>query len=65
MSLSQTPAATASPCCPECEARIRFDRTPLRGQVTTCTECAVELEVIDTDPLTFALAPEVEEDWGE
>lgn len=55
----------AEPRCPECDAHVRFDRHPLRGQVTSCPGCAVELEVTDTDPLTFGLAPKVEEDWGE
>jgi alpha-aminoadipate carrier protein LysW len=31
----------------------------------TCPECTVALEVVGLDPLVLALAPEVEEDWGE
>ncbi len=61
----QATIAPVQPRCPECDASIHFGRAPLRGQVTRCADCAVELEVIDTDPLTFALAPEVQEDWGE
>jgi alpha-aminoadipate carrier protein LysW len=34
-------------------------------EVVACTECAAELEVIALDPVELALAPEVEEDWGE
>jgi alpha-aminoadipate carrier protein LysW len=44
---------------------VRFDRAPLAGQVARCGDCGVELEVTATSPLTLALAPEVEEDWGE
>jgi alpha-aminoadipate carrier protein LysW len=51
--------------CPECEGAIRFDRPPLRSQVVRCVSCGVELEVIETAPVQLALAPEVEEDWGE
>ncbi|MBX3318051.1 MAG: lysine biosynthesis protein LysW [Phycisphaeraceae bacterium] len=63
-----TPTATSQPItspCPECEGPVRFDRPPLAGQVARCTDCGVELEVTSTSPLTLALAPEVEEDWGE
>jgi len=51
--------------CPECGGRIDFARPPLNGEVVRCGECAVELEVTSTQPLTVVLAPEVEEDWGE
>jgi alpha-aminoadipate carrier protein LysW len=37
----------------------------MRGEVLRCADCAVELEVTATTPLTLALAPEVQEDWGE
>jgi alpha-aminoadipate carrier protein LysW len=33
--------------------------------VVRCVSCGVELEVIETAPVQLALAPEVEEDWGE
>ena len=51
--------------CPECEAEITFSRRPLLGEVTQCTDCGAELEVIRREPVTLELAPEVEEDWGE
>lgn len=51
--------------CPECDARVTFDRTPLSGQITSCTDCGSELEVTCTTPIQLELAPEVEEDWGE
>lgn len=60
-----TTAAPVSVACPECDAQITFQRAPLAGQVATCRECGVELEVTSVSPLTLELAPEVEEDWGE
>ncbi len=51
--------------CPECAAEIRFDRSPLAGQIATCGECSAELEVTSREPIRLELAPEVEEDWGE
>jgi alpha-aminoadipate carrier protein LysW len=54
-----------STACPECEARVSFERAPLNGQVARCTDCGVELEVTSLNPLTLEIAPEVEEDWGE
>jgi alpha-aminoadipate carrier protein LysW len=33
--------------------------------IVVCPDCTAELEVLALDPLELALAPEVEEDWGE
>ena len=51
--------------CPECGAEITLDDDVEPGEIITCPECGAELEVISTDPLELALAPEEEEDWGE
>ena len=64
--------------CPECEAVIdeQFEDV---GEVISCPECGVELEVISIDPVEFDLAPiddeeddefrfddaEEEEEWDE
>ncbi len=50
--------------CPECEADIdeEFEET---GEVITCPECGVELEVISIDPVEFDLAPEEEDEEDE
>jgi len=50
--------------CPECEAEIVL-QSALRGEIVVCPDCGVELEVTNESPLTFALAPQEEEDWGE
>jgi len=35
------------------------------GEIVECGECASELEILTLDPIRAALAPEIEEDWGE
>jgi len=55
----------ASGNCVDCDALVETGDDCVIGEVLTCTECGVELEVTGTDPLELALAPEVEEDWGE
>jgi len=63
-SLQSPAAATALPECTECAARI--PATPqLAGEILDCPDCGAELEVRSLRPLVLALAPEVEEDWGE
>ncbi len=64
------PAATGgttplSGACPECDAPVPFTRPPFRSEVVHCPDCGAELEVIQPSPITLALAPEVQEDWGE
>lgn len=50
--------------CPECEATITLAK-PMRGEIIVCPDCGTELEVVSENPMELALAPEVEEDWGE
>ena len=42
--------------CPECEAVIDEEFEDI-GDVISCPECGVELEVISIDPVEFDLAP--------
>ena len=51
--------------CPECGAEIALEEGTLQNEIVPCADCGAELEVTKLDPLTLALAPEVEEDWGE
>lgn len=51
--------------CPECAGTIELDDDVEVGEILVCPDCGVELEVLALDPVQFALAPEVEEDWGE
>jgi alpha-aminoadipate carrier protein LysW len=62
--------------CPECEAVIDEEFEDI-GEMITCPECGVELEVISIDPVEFDLAfteededdefsfEDDEDDWGE
>lgn len=51
--------------CPECGAKLVFAAQPRLSEIVECTDCRTELEIVATDPLMLALAPEPEEDWGE
>jgi alpha-aminoadipate carrier protein LysW len=35
------------------------------SEILECADCRSELEVVAVDPVMLAVAPEVEEDWGE
>lgn len=50
--------------CTECDARIQAN-VALPGEILDCPDCGAELEVRSVSPLVLALAPAVEEDWGE
>ncbi len=50
--------------CPECDAEINLDDV-MQGEIVVCPDCGVDLEVVAVEPLTLALAPMEEEDWGE
>jgi alpha-aminoadipate carrier protein LysW len=58
-----TPAATQS--CPECDAAVAVPEQVRLSEIVECPDCRSELEIITLDPVMLALAPEVEEDWGE
>jgi alpha-aminoadipate carrier protein LysW len=51
--------------CPECGGDFEMPDDTMVGEIVVCPECGVELEVMQIDPPELALAPEVEEDWGE
>jgi alpha-aminoadipate carrier protein LysW len=42
--------------CPECEAVIDEEFEDV-GEIISCPECGVDLEVISIDPVEFDLAP--------
>ena len=50
--------------CPECEAEVSVQGLMV-GEILFCPDCNAELEVLRLEPPAVALAPEVEEDWGE
>jgi len=51
--------------CPECAAAVVVDDEPRVSEIIECGECRAELEVLTLEPLSLALAAEIEEDWGE
>lgn len=50
--------------CPECSADVTLTNV-MQNEITQCPDCGADLEVVSLEPLTLALAPEEEEDWGE
>lgn len=60
----QSSANSVTTACTECDARIIATVT-LPGEILDCSDCGAELEVRSVAPLVLALAPAVEEDWGE
>ncbi len=55
----------SQPICPECEAIVRLPSDVVENELVVCGDCGAELEVLRLNPLELALAPNVEEDWGE
>jgi alpha-aminoadipate carrier protein LysW len=50
--------------CPECFAEMTLSNV-MQNEITQCPECGAELEVVSVTPLSLAVAPQEEEDWGE
>jgi len=48
--------------CPECEAVIDDGQIEDIGDIVSCPECGVELEVVSLDPVEFDLALVDEDD---
>lgn len=51
-------------CC-VCDADVKVADDVMVGELLTCSDCGIELEIISLEPLTVEEAPEVQEDWGE
>jgi len=62
MDTTRTTNLTAN--CPECDASINLQGL-LVNEIVYCPDCNAELEVLNLEQATVALAPQVEEDWGE
>lgn len=51
--------------CPKCGALLDLDVDEVEeGEILTCPDCAVDLEVVNTNPLEFDVV-EPEEEGGE
>ncbi|MEK6575445.1 MAG: lysine biosynthesis protein LysW [Chloroflexota bacterium] len=51
--------------CPECEGALTLGGDVQAGEIVVCSDCGVDLEVINLAPLSLSLAPQEAEDWGE
>jgi len=52
--------------CPECEALIEMEGDEVEeGELVSCPECGVDLEVISTNPVELRLAEDEELDEDE
>ncbi|MBO2445649.1 lysine biosynthesis protein LysW [Actinomadura barringtoniae] len=51
--------------CPECEGPVELAEPVRLSEIAQCGDCSSELEVVELDPVSLSLAPEIEEDWGE
>lgn len=51
--------------CPECEEPVDLAEQVRLNEIVECAGCRSELEIVALNPPVLALAPEVEEDWGE
>ncbi len=51
--------------CPVCDVAVAIPSQSRLSEILECADCRSELEILSLDPVTLALAPEVEEDWGE
>ncbi|MFJ8859384.1 lysine biosynthesis protein LysW [Streptomyces sp. NPDC102451] len=61
------PATISVPQCLVCDTDFEIQDDWERGEITACGACGQEHEVVEKSDATVrvALAPEVEEDWGE
>jgi alpha-aminoadipate carrier protein LysW len=49
--------------CPECEAMVDVDAEEVEeGELVSCPECGMELEVVNTNPVELDLAGDEDED---
>ncbi|MFF6773018.1 lysine biosynthesis protein LysW [Streptomyces sp. NPDC012637] len=56
---------TTTQACPECEDEVQISASVRLNEIVECAGCRSELEIVALSPAVLALAPEVEEDWGE
>ncbi|MGH7609113.1 MAG: lysine biosynthesis protein LysW [Candidatus Dormibacteria bacterium] len=57
--------SVSSASCVECGEPVAVPPGTIVGEILGCPGCRAELELVALAPLALALAPDVEEDWGE
>jgi alpha-aminoadipate/glutamate carrier protein LysW len=51
------------PMCPACDADVELDELDVdKGEIVSCPECGVDLEVVGLSPLELDLAPPGDDD---
>ncbi|MFE5679535.1 lysine biosynthesis protein LysW [Streptomyces erythrochromogenes] len=65
MTMTMTTPATTGQACPECEEQVQIGESVRLNEILECAGCRSELEIVALNPTVLALAPEIEEDWGE
>lgn len=50
--------------CPICGSELETQGLEL-SELLPCPDCGSDLEVTSVDPVSFEIAPEEQEDWGE
>lgn len=58
-------STTTAQACPECEEVVQISGSVRLNEILECVGCRSELEIVALSPAILALAPEIEEDWGE
>lgn len=48
--------------CPECDADVHVDTDTDKGEIVSCDECGVELEVVGLDPVELDIVEEAPDD---
>ncbi|MFC4149565.1 lysine biosynthesis protein LysW [Micromonospora mangrovi] len=56
---------TTMSACPECADEVPISESVRLNEIVECAGCRNELEIVALSPAVLALAPEIEEDWGE
>ncbi|OWV11996.1 lysine biosynthesis protein LysW [Micromonospora wenchangensis] len=51
--------------CPQCTDEVSISDSARLNEIVECAGCRNELEIVALSPTVLALAPEIEEDWGE
>lgn len=51
--------------CPDCQAKITIETTAVTGEVISCSDCSIDLEITNIKPVTLVHAAAVQEDWGQ
>jgi lysine biosynthesis protein LysW len=50
--------------CPNCDSIVLLDHEPDIGDLVTCQECEIDLEVTNVDPLEFEVRlGDLDEEW--